>query len=143
MAQVRALVSAYLAGSVVGAVHSVRSGRHARFAGLPFPGSPGVQALTIGTPLSAPPAMLLALVVARWRDRSDLVRALAVLFLIGIAAEADTMPTLLHPREDRLRTACVALDVAVPAVMLVAARRSSAGVRPRWSALTLSHWLTR
>jgi hypothetical protein len=127
---VRALVTAYLAGSVFGAVHSVRHRRHARFAGLRLPGSPGAHALTVGSPLSAPPAMLLALLVARRRGRYDLIEALSVLFLIGIAAEADTVPTLLHPREDPMRTACVALDVALPAAMLVAVHRSSVGVRP-------------
>jgi hypothetical protein len=122
---VRALVTAYLAGSVVGAVHSIRRGRHARFAGLHLPGTPLAHALTIGSPLSAPPAMLLALVVAERTGRRDLVSALSMLFLVGIAAEADTVPTLLlHPSADRLRTTCVLLDVALPVVMLVAARRS-------------------
>jgi hypothetical protein len=124
IALVRALVTAYLAGSVVGAVHSVRTGRHARFAGVRLPGSPAAHALTIGSPLSAPPVMLLALVIAQRSRRYDVIAALSVLFMIGIAAEADTAPTLSHPRQDRLRTACVALDLVLPAAMLLAARRS-------------------
>ncbi len=121
----RALVTAYLAGSVVGAVHSVRRRRHARFAGLQFPGTPFAHAVTIGSPLSAPPAILITLVVAERTGRSGLVKALSALFLIGIAAEADTLATLRHPSKDPLSTTCVVLDVALPAAMLVAVRRST------------------
>ena len=114
----RSLVPSYAAVAVVGAVHSIRRGRPARFVGIRLPGTPAQHAWTIGTPLSAPPLMLAALAVAARRGRDDIVRMLAMLFVVGIAGEVDTWATLRRPAADPLGTACVALDAAIPAAML-------------------------
>ncbi len=114
----RSIDSSYLAVAVVGAVHAVDRDRPARFAGVNLPGTPRQQALTVGTPLSAPPLMLVALVVAGLRHRSDIVRRLAILFIVGIAGEVDTWTTLRKPTADLLATVCVLLDVALPTAML-------------------------
>ena len=110
--------ASYLAVAVVGAVHAVRGDRRARFAGLDLPGTPAQQALTVGTPLSGPPLMLVALVVAGRRGRNDIVRMLAMLFLLGIACEVDTWTALRESTADLLATACVVLDAALPAAMV-------------------------
>lgn len=113
------LVKGYVAVSVVGAVHAVRRGRPARFAGLRFPGTPGAHALTIGTPLSAPPAMLVGLLLAARRQRGDVIKILSVLFLLGVAAEPDTRAALRHPSADPLSTGCSVLELMLPVAMLV------------------------
>jgi len=118
----RTLARFYVALCVVGATHAVSIGRPCRFAGLHYPGSPAQHAITVGTPLSAPPFMLLALLIAARRDRPDVTRALAMMFLVGIAAEVDTWATLRRPTSDPISTMCVALDIALPATMLGAAR---------------------
>ena len=107
----RATSTAYVVASVVGAAHSVRGGRTARFGGVRLPGSPLLHALTIGTPLSAPPVMVAAMVWAERRDRPDVTRALAALFVVGILGEVDTWSTLAHPRRSPFTTALVALDL--------------------------------
>ncbi len=117
-AMMRSLESSYLAVAVVGAVHAVRRERPARFAGIDLPGTPAQQALTVGTPLSAPPVMLVAVVVAGLRHRSDIVRTLAMLFIAGIAGEVDTWTTPCKPIADPLATVCVLLDVALPTAIL-------------------------
>ena len=110
--------TSYLAVAVVGAVHAVRRERPARFAGIDLPGTPAQQALTVGTPLSAPPLMLAALLVASRRGRNDIVRMLAMLFIVGIAGEVDTWSALRQPTADLLATACVVLNAALPAAMV-------------------------
>ncbi len=110
--------TSYLAVAVVGAVRAVRRERPARVAGIELPGTPRQQAFTVGTPLSAPPLMLVALVVAGRRGRSDIERILAILFIVGIAGEADTWSALRKPTADLLATTCVLLDVALPTAML-------------------------
>ena len=114
----RSIEASYLAVAVVGAFHSVRRDRRARFAGLDLPGTPAQQVLTVGTPLSAPPLMLVALLVAGRRGRNDIVRMLAMLFIVGIAGEVDTWSALRKPTADLLATACVALNAALPAAMV-------------------------
>ena len=110
--------TSYLAVAVVGAVHAVRLERPVRFAGINLPGTPSQQALTVGTPLSAPPVLLAALLVSSRRGRNDIVRMLAMLFLLGIAGEVDTWTTLRNPTVDLLATTCVLLDVVLPAAMV-------------------------
>ena len=114
----RSLETSYLAVAIVGAVHAVARDRPARFAGVTLPGTPRQQALTVGTPLSAPPLMLAALVVAGRCDRNDIVRRLAILFIVGMVGEVDTWTTLRKPTADLVTTACVVLDVALPAAMM-------------------------
>jgi hypothetical protein len=137
----RALVTSYVAVSVVGAVHAVRRGSTARFAGVRLPGTPRTHALTIGSPLSAPPVLLIALVVAARQRRSDAINVLSGLFLIGIAGEADTWATVRRPSADPVRTVCAGLAAALPIAMLyrgcsdaTPARRSPAarGTRRPW-----------
>ena len=114
----RAIESSYLAVVVVGAVHAVRLERPVRFAGINLQGTPRHQALTVGTPLSAPPVLLAVLLVASRRGRNDIVRMLAMLFLLGTAGEVDTWTALRNPTVDLLATACVLLDVVLPAAMV-------------------------
>lgn len=114
----RSIESSYLAVGAVGAVHAIRMDQPARFAGMRLPGSPRQQAWTIGTPLSAPPVMLAALVFAGRRGRNDMVRMLATLFVVGILGEVDTWTTLRQPTADVLATACVVLDVVLPAALV-------------------------
>ncbi len=110
--------TSYLAVAVVGAVHAVRLERPVRFAGINLPGTPSQQALTVGTPLSAPPVLLAALLVSSRRGRNDIVRMLAMLFIVGIAGEVDTWSALRKPTADLLATACVVLNAALPAAMV-------------------------
>ena len=117
----------YVAVSVAGAIHAVRRSRHARFLGIQLPGTPLQHAMTIGSPLSAPPAMQVALLAAvrptvpqpvrhRW------VRWLAVMFLVGIVGEVDTRTTLLHPTGDRFAAVVLLLEVVLPVSLLWSAR---------------------
>jgi hypothetical protein len=100
----------------------VKRRRPARFVGLRLPGSPLAHALTIGTPLSAPPAMLIALVVASRKQRRDAIKFLSVMFLLGVAGEADTAATIRHPFADPLGTGCTVLEMLVPVAMLMESR---------------------
>lgn len=109
---------ALAATSVVGAVHSVRRARPARFLGVRSPGTQGAQAWTIGTPLSAPPWMLGALVVAAHRDRRGPVRGLSAGFLVGILGEVDTWSTIRRPRSDPVAAACVAAYLVLPTLLI-------------------------
>jgi hypothetical protein len=127
---VRAFAKLYIIVSVVGAVHAVRRGRPARFAGLSFPGTPLAHALTVGTPLSAPPPMLLALAAAVRNDRRRPTRLLALLLLVGIMAEPDSWAALRGPTADPQATACTALEVALPIALLVAGRSMSPSPPP-------------
>lgn len=122
----RFLVRSILAVSLLGAVAAVGRQRKARFAGIRFPGSPVAQALTVGTAMSAPPVMLGALVISARRGRTDLVRLLSALFLMGILGEPDTWSVVRRPRSDRLATACVALEIALPGALLRESMRRSA-----------------
>jgi hypothetical protein len=110
----------YLIVSVFGAVRAVQRQRPCRFAGLSFPGTPAQQALTVGTPMSAPPVMLVALVIFVRRRKVRWVRMLAAMFLVGSVAEADTPQTLRRPQDDPVSTACTALEIVVPAALLLA-----------------------
>lgn len=60
----QSLARCYVAVCVVGAIHAVRRGRHARFLHVQLPGTPIQHALTIGSPLSASPIMQVALLAA-------------------------------------------------------------------------------
>lgn len=114
----RSLALTYAAVGVIGGGHSIRRGRPARFAGIRLPGSVTSHALTTGTPLSAPPVMVGALLVAAFEGRTDIVRALAATFVVGILGEPDTWTTIRRPGGDPLGAVCVVLDVALPAGML-------------------------
>jgi hypothetical protein len=119
---------AYVVVAVAGALRSVSNERPARFLGVQLPGTPAQQALTVGSPLSAPPVMLLALLAAAGRSPRDptlaaWVRRLSVLFLVGIAGEPDTWSTLRRPASDPITTACVVLDLVLPAALLRSSRR--------------------
>ena len=116
----RTLARLYLAVSVIGAVRAVQRQRLCRFAGLSFPGTPAQQALTVGTPMSAPPLMLAALAVCVRRRRVKWVRMLAAAFFVGSIGELDTLKTLRNPTADPVSTVCTALELAVPAALLAA-----------------------
>jgi hypothetical protein len=123
----RRLAALYAVVAAVGAFHSVAQGRSPRFLGIRLPGTPTQHTFTVGSPLSAPPVMLVALIAAAWRDPSDPMRALwvrrlSVLFLVGIAGELDTWSTLRRPASNPISTACVVLDLALPAALLRSAR---------------------
>jgi hypothetical protein len=125
----RLLAGSYVVAATAGAFHAVARGRPARFLGVRLPGTAAQHALTIGSPLSAPPIMLVALLAAAWpnpRDptRTAWARRLSVLFLVGIAGEPDTWSTLRRPASDPIATACVVLDLALPAAVLRSARRA-------------------
>src|SRR5215471_4707134 len=112
-----AAVTALLVVSAVGAVHAIRRGRTCRFLAIPVPGTAVQHALTIGTPLSAPPIMLAGLATAARQGRTDVVRLLGAAFLLGILGEVDTWTTLRRPSADAFGTACVAAYVVLPAVL--------------------------
>jgi hypothetical protein len=114
----RSIVGSILAVSLLGAVHSVRRDRAARFAAVPLPGSAALHAATIGSPLSAPPLMLIGLAVAAQRGHRDIVRVLAGVLIVGILGEPDTWTTLRRPSRDPVGTACTALDVVLPALLI-------------------------
>ena len=99
--------TSYLAVAVVGADHAVRRERLGRFAGIDLPGTPAQQPRSGCTPLSAPPLMFTALLVASRRGRNDIVRMLAMLFIVGIACEVDTRSAPRKPTADLPATACV------------------------------------
>lgn len=119
----RLLTRLYVIVSLVGAVRAVQRDRPCRFAGLTFPGTPAQHAVTVGTPMSAPPLMLVALVLAARRRRVRWLRILAAMFLVGSLAELDTLPTLRNPTDDPVSTACTALELALPAALLAATVR--------------------
>lgn len=114
----RLAVRSIIAVSIVGAVNSIRQHRSANFAGIRLPGTASQHALTIGSPLSAPPLMLVALTVASRRERRDVVRLLAATMVIGVIGEADTWTTIRRPRTDPIATACVVLDIVLPAALI-------------------------
>jgi hypothetical protein len=114
----RFLVRSIVAVSVVGALHCITGGRPARFAGIRLPGTAAQHALTIGTPLSAPPLMLVALVIAARRGRVDAVRLLSAIFIVGILGEPDTWAALRRPSGDPLGTACAGLYIALPGALI-------------------------
>ena len=124
MLPVRLLATSYIAVSAVGAIHSLRRRRPARLLGVGLPGPPIAQAISIGTPLSAPPAMLVALAIAADRRRDRALLALSAMFLLGITGEPDTYRAIRRPRADPIATVCVALAVAIPAAMALTAVRS-------------------
>lgn len=114
----RLLVRSILAVSLVGALAALDRQRMARFVGIRLPGSPVAQALTVGTSMSAPPVMLGALVISARSGRTDIVRLLSALFLVGILGEPDTWSVVRRPRSDPLATACVALEILLPVALL-------------------------
>jgi hypothetical protein len=124
---VRVLAIAYVGVSVVGAVHSLRRGREARFLGVQLPGPAVAKALSIGTPLSAPPAMLAALALAACRRRDDALFVLGAMFLVGILGEPDTYRAVRRPTADPLGSMCAALEAAVPTAIVVSAARARRG----------------
>jgi len=128
----RWMVRTLLLVSAIGAADSIHRQRPARFAGLRLPGSATQHALTIGSPLSAPPLMLAALVAADRRGRTDLVRLLAAMFIIGILGEIDTWADLSDPTAAPIATACAAAYVLLPAGMIYATSRTRGCIpRPR------------
>ena len=72
----RSLIKCYLVLNVIGAGLSLQRSRSPRLFGVQLPGTPMAHALTIGSPLSAPPLMVIALIIAERRRRFDLVAAL-------------------------------------------------------------------
>jgi hypothetical protein len=130
---VRFLVRSILAVSLIGALAAIGRRREARFAGIRLPGSPVAQALTIGTAMSAPPIMLAGLVISARGGRNDIVRLLSAIFLVGILGEPDTWSVVRRPRSDRLATACVILEIVLPAALLRESNRHAecrTAVRP-------------
>lgn len=119
----RSLLKSYLVLNVVGAALSVQRRRSPRLFGIRLPGTPLIHALTIGSPMSAPPLMLMALIVAERRRRLDVVAAISAMFVCGIAGEADTVAALRRPRADPVVTALVVLELVVPGSLFVVARR--------------------
>jgi hypothetical protein len=115
---VRFLVRSILAVNALGAVTALRQRRPARFAGISLPGPPVLQALTIGSSMSAPPIMLGLLVVGARRGRTDIVRSVAALFVLGILGEPDTWRALRRPSSDPVSAACVVLEIVLPATLL-------------------------
>lgn len=119
----RLLAGSYVAVSVVGAIHACRQGRTARFAGVRLPGTAVQHALTIGSPLSAPPILHVAMLRVVQGDHAEArlrtwMRRLGALFLVGIAGEPDSWSALRRPADDPLSAVCVLLDVALPVAMI-------------------------
>lgn len=130
---VRATAAAYLANAAVGAWLSIRED---------LPGEPlglgtrlGVRrdlASGAGAALSAPAPMLVALgwLAGRRIGRGDDSRALAALtalgaaFCIGMAAEPVAHEVVADPRARPARTAIVAGNLVIPAVMGIAGLRA-------------------
>lgn len=81
--------------------------------------------------MSAPPVMLGALVISARSGRTDIVRLLSALFLVGILGEPDTWSVVRRPRSDRLATACVALEIVLPAALLQKPMQLRAGLHDR------------
>jgi hypothetical protein len=78
--------------------------------------------------------MLAALALAARRGHRDTVRLLSTVLILGILGEIDTWTTLRQPGIDPLGTACVALDLILPAglileTVLPCQRRGFAGCR--------------
>ena len=114
----RLLSALTIAVSTVGAAHAIERGQTARMFGIRLPGTAPTHAATIGTALSAPPGMLAALVVADRTNRPGITRVLALMFLFGILAEADTWTALRRPHEDPMATFVVAAEIALPLALL-------------------------
>ena len=112
------LVWSTVAVGLIGAIHAVGQGRKARFAGIQLGGTAAQQALTIGSPLSAPPLMLVAFVVSAYQGRIDVVRILSTVFIVGILGEVDTWTTLRRPGSDPLSAVCVLADLALPIAVI-------------------------
>jgi hypothetical protein len=110
-----------VAVSAVGAGRAIQRDRPCRFLGIPFPGTPLQHALTVGSPMSAPPVMLGALLVGAQRGRHDVVGLLSALFIVGILSEPDTWEALRRPRSDPPSTVCVAAEIALPTLLLAEA----------------------
>lgn len=127
----KTLAFSILGVSAVGAVRATQRGRPCRFLGIPFPGAPWQHALTVGSPMSAPPIMLATLVVAVRRGRSDIVGLLSTVFIAGILSEPDTWATFRRPRFDPVSTVCVALEIVLPAALLRKTLRGDAVQAPR------------
>ncbi|MEO6570291.1 MAG: hypothetical protein ABIO83_01970 [Ilumatobacteraceae bacterium] len=117
------VVWSYAMIGATGAVQAVRRDLPARFGGLRWPGTPIIQALSTGTALSAPPALLVAAIIDDCRSRRW-SRLLAMGFLVGAAGECDTYRTLRHPRRDPATTIISAANLSLPAAMLLLDRRS-------------------
>lgn len=111
-------VRSIVAVNGLGAVRAIQRDRPCRFLGIPFPGTPLQHAMTVGSPMSAPPLMLGALLVGAQRGRHDVVGLLSAMFLVGILSEPDTWETLRQPRSDPLSTVCAASEIALPTLLL-------------------------
>jgi hypothetical protein len=122
VAVMRFLTQCTIAVSVAGAIHAIRRDRPARMFGLRFPGSTALHAATIGTSISAPPAMLVLLWIADRTGRPRVIRVLAGLFFVGILCEVDTWTTMRHPGDDPAATGVVVAEIALPIALLTAAR---------------------
>ena len=114
----RLLSALTIAVSAVGAAHAIERGQTARMFGIRLPGTATAHAATIGTALSAPPGMLVALVFADRQNRQHITRALALLFFFGILAETDTWAALRRPGDDPTATFVVAAEIALPLALL-------------------------
>jgi hypothetical protein len=62
--------------------------------------------------------MLIALLVATQRQRTDVVTALAGAFLVGVLGERDTCAVMRRPRSHPISTMCAVLEAALPIAML-------------------------
>jgi hypothetical protein len=114
----RLLSALTIAVSGVGAAHAIERGRTARMFGIRLPGTAAWHAATIGTALSAPPAMLATLVFAERTNRQRIIRVLAVLFFFGILSETDTWTALRRPGDDPTATIIVVAEIALPLALL-------------------------
>jgi hypothetical protein len=91
---------------------AIRDRHPARLLGFDVPGSVVQQALTVGTGIS-PPAALIA-VSAAVPEEQRLRKLLASLFLAGALAEPVTWRALRRPIDDPLLTAAVVANVVLP-----------------------------
>ncbi len=112
------LLRLYGALGLISTLVALQRGERARLFGLRFPGSVPMQAATIGTGISAPvPALLVLPVVDHRRD--GVPAALAAAFLVGALGEPATWRAVRNPSGDRVLSAVVLCNVALPLLALV------------------------
>jgi hypothetical protein len=116
-----AVVAAFVATTVYGALVAVRDQLDGRPLGVGVPWPVWVQTLTWGTALSAPPVGLVLLGIAVATRSMRLITVLAATFLVGVLMEPNTWHTLARPVAWPARTLALVLLVVLPATMLVLA----------------------
>lgn len=113
------LLRVYGALGLVSTLVALQRGERARLFGLRFPGTVAMQAVTIGTGISAPlPALLIAPLVGRRRGGSAST-ALASAFLVGALGEPATWRVVRRRSRDRVLSAVVLVNVVLPLLVLV------------------------